>query len=548
MNPAIRAVADGIELDVQVVPRASITRIVGSHGDRLKIQLAAPPVDGAANEALVELLARTLDRPRSAITLVQGATGKRKRLRIAGVDLADALLRLGLSGLLGVAASGCQPVIQEVDVDVVVPEDADELEAANNVSMVLEPDGAPYTAEADGLDFELSVQLDPDDEIRTLALYLARDESLLAWGRTAAFSFGAAAAGIAVFLGEPGALSTFPLVLDLPDDAVLAAAAPGRGVVMLSSTGATSYMDGFTLDTAEADPLTDPPPVDDGVLVGDAAGGVMRVAWASGLRAHRFDPGEDAWIDVEHTGAASVGDRPGAAWAVDGDAKVLSLFGGGTQLDVVAIDLVVRDDDTLLAGVVDGLQLDAPRAGASALWSTREDGDDAEDVVLFGSDDATRSAIFLVRAATALGPVGAWQDGRCVQLDRGTDGAAVRVLCGGGVRDAMPTGDALVVTLASDGGATIEERPALLDPPMPSPRWLVDDVAVYAQGEGVLLPLDRESLAPGDPRAALRARGGQLVALEGGATLVVGGSDGSGAPTTRIQVFTPDLATDETAP
>ena len=541
MNPAIRAVDDGIELDVQVVPRASVTRIVGRHGDRLKIQLAAPPVDGAANEALVELLARTLDRPRSAVTVVQGATGKRKRLRIAGVALTDAMLRLGLSGLLGVVASGCQPAIQEVDVDVVVPEDADELEAANNASMVLEPDGATYTAEADGLDFELSVQLDPDDELRTLALYLARDESLLAWGRTAAFTFGAAGAGIAVFLGEPGALSTFPLLLDLPDDAVLAAAAPGRGVVMLSSTGATSYMDGFTLETTEADPLTDPPPADDGVLVGDAAGGVMRVAWASGLRVHRFDPGDDAWIDVEHTGAASVGDRPGAAWAVDGDAKVLSLFGGGTKLDVVAIDLVVRDDDTLRAGVVDGLQLDAPRAGASALWSTREDSDDAEDVVLFGSDDAGRSAIYLVRAAAALGPAGKWSDGRRVQLDRGRDGAAVRVLCGGGLRDAPPSGDALVVTLWAARTAAPEERAALLDPPMASPRWFVDDVAVYAQGEGVLLPLERESLAAGDPRAALRARGGQLVPLEGGATLVVGGSDPSGAPTTRIQVFTPDV-------
>jgi hypothetical protein len=90
----------------------------------------------------------------------------------------------------------------------------------------------------------------------------------------------------------------------------------------------------------------------------------------------------------------------------------------------------------------------------------------------------------------------------------------------------------------------VNERAGLLGAPMPSPRWLIDDLAVYAQGEATLVPFDRATLALGDPRPALRARGGQLVALEGGATMVVGGSDPTGAPTTRIQVFTPALAPD----
>ena len=59
--------APSSELDVQVVPRASRSRIVGPHDGRLKIQLAAPPVDGAANEALVGLLAETLEVPRGAV-------------------------------------------------------------------------------------------------------------------------------------------------------------------------------------------------------------------------------------------------------------------------------------------------------------------------------------------------------------------------------------------------------------------------------------------------------------------------------------------------
>ena len=76
---------DGSELEVQVVPRASQTRIVGLHAGRLKIQLAAPPVDGAANAALVDLLADTLAVARGQVAVVRGHTGKRKTVRVTGV-------------------------------------------------------------------------------------------------------------------------------------------------------------------------------------------------------------------------------------------------------------------------------------------------------------------------------------------------------------------------------------------------------------------------------------------------------------------------------
>jgi uncharacterized protein (TIGR00251 family) len=75
-----------LELDVLVVPRASRTRVAGIQEGRLKVQLAAPPVDGEANAALVEFVAEMFGVRRSAVTLVAGATGRRKRLRIAGAD------------------------------------------------------------------------------------------------------------------------------------------------------------------------------------------------------------------------------------------------------------------------------------------------------------------------------------------------------------------------------------------------------------------------------------------------------------------------------
>ena len=84
--------ADGaITFDVQVVPRASRDRLGPVHGDRLKVQLTAPPVDGAANEALVELLAKSLGRRRGDVAIVRGQTGRKKTIRVAG-STRDALL------------------------------------------------------------------------------------------------------------------------------------------------------------------------------------------------------------------------------------------------------------------------------------------------------------------------------------------------------------------------------------------------------------------------------------------------------------------------
>lgn len=83
-------------LVVHVVPRARTTDVAGRHGDALKIRLAAPPVDGAANDELVRFLAERLSVPRSAVTIAAGQTGRRKTVRIAGVETADALRTLEL--------------------------------------------------------------------------------------------------------------------------------------------------------------------------------------------------------------------------------------------------------------------------------------------------------------------------------------------------------------------------------------------------------------------------------------------------------------------
>jgi uncharacterized protein (TIGR00251 family) len=73
-----------LQFKVQVVPRASRSEIVGEHNGALKIRLAAPPVDGAANEELVRLLAGKLKVPRRAVEITSGHNSKTKRLKVTG--------------------------------------------------------------------------------------------------------------------------------------------------------------------------------------------------------------------------------------------------------------------------------------------------------------------------------------------------------------------------------------------------------------------------------------------------------------------------------
>jgi uncharacterized protein len=93
--PWLREVPGGVTLEILVQPRASRTRVVGEHDGRLKIQLAAPPVDGEANAALLEFLARALGARRAEVTLERGETGRRKTVRVAGA--AAAAVRAALS-------------------------------------------------------------------------------------------------------------------------------------------------------------------------------------------------------------------------------------------------------------------------------------------------------------------------------------------------------------------------------------------------------------------------------------------------------------------
>lgn len=70
-------------INLHIQPRASRDELVGPHGDRLKVRITAPPVDGKANEHLIRFLAKTFGVPKSNVTLISGETGRDKRIGIA---------------------------------------------------------------------------------------------------------------------------------------------------------------------------------------------------------------------------------------------------------------------------------------------------------------------------------------------------------------------------------------------------------------------------------------------------------------------------------
>ncbi len=81
-------------LSVRVIPRASTSAIAGRRGDAILIRLSAPPVEGAANEALIALLSRTLAVPRRSISIVSGQKSRDKRVAIDGLSDAEVAARL----------------------------------------------------------------------------------------------------------------------------------------------------------------------------------------------------------------------------------------------------------------------------------------------------------------------------------------------------------------------------------------------------------------------------------------------------------------------
>jgi uncharacterized protein len=94
----LKQTSHGIAFAVKVQPRARQNAVIGTVGDALKLALTASPVEGKANQAVIEFLADFFDIPRSSITIARGATSRLNVIRISGANLQSLQERLQRAG------------------------------------------------------------------------------------------------------------------------------------------------------------------------------------------------------------------------------------------------------------------------------------------------------------------------------------------------------------------------------------------------------------------------------------------------------------------
>lgn len=94
LPPYLRAQSDSVWLAIKLQPRASANEIGEPMGSELRIKVTAPPVDSAANEALIRLLAEKLDCARNCVELVRGQTSRHKVIKLHGMTAEEVIKRL----------------------------------------------------------------------------------------------------------------------------------------------------------------------------------------------------------------------------------------------------------------------------------------------------------------------------------------------------------------------------------------------------------------------------------------------------------------------
>jgi hypothetical protein len=93
--------SSGISFKIRVQPKSSRNQILGTQGDALKMKVTAPPVEGAANKACIELLAKALGVPKSCLEITSGHAGRDKRILVQCDPAAASRIRQSLQEISG---------------------------------------------------------------------------------------------------------------------------------------------------------------------------------------------------------------------------------------------------------------------------------------------------------------------------------------------------------------------------------------------------------------------------------------------------------------
>lgn len=228
----LRDVAGGTTLDVLVQPRASRAKLGPIHDGRLKVSVTAPPVDGEANAAVIELLAKELGVARGAVEVISGTSSRRKTVRIATPRAAIEKL---LATLL-LALAGCQATAGTVDVSLVTAPGSTLLDGVDTLRLVLTNPHQVSTAKRTESGFLIDLQLDATGDVGQLIVDgLDPSGTVIATGQTPPFPVGGLSANVVVYMAAPNTIGASPVMLD-PPRSQLAIGALSYGAVIAGGT------------------------------------------------------------------------------------------------------------------------------------------------------------------------------------------------------------------------------------------------------------------------------------------------------------------------
>jgi len=519
----LREVDGGTALDVLVQPRASRAKLGPVHDGRLKVAVTAPPVDGEANAAVIQLLAKELGVARSGVEVIAGASSRRKTVKIA---TPRAALEKLLAAFLVVFA-GCQATAGTVDVTLVTAPGSTLLDGVQTLRLVLTNPHQVTTANRTAGGFLIDLQLDATGDTGALIVDgLDANGTLIATGESPPFPIGGLTANVAVYMAAPNTIGAAPVMLS-PPRSQLAIGALTYGAVVAGGTlgdGTPTSATGIYNAFEHA--------LESGVDLPAAKTGIALGVGSSGHLVYLF-----GGSDASGVATASV-ERFDTSVAPAGLMTEIGPFAGFERTGQTAIS--IGSENLLVSGapiaelsggtstVMARTELASLPASGAAVTAS----DGIATAVFAGPDGVVRfrNNLFDTLTVTSAKRAGA----QVVALPGGQIGVA----CGGGTLskiDAASGVETVVPQVPSDARTGCAIAASLtrlvIAGGTDSTGAVIGDAQIF----------DSATFAPiGTQPLVVPRTGATAIALTNGQIMIAGGVDATGAPIATLELFTPD--------
>ena len=524
----IREVEGGVVLDVLVQPRASRAKLGPIHDGRLKIAVTAPPVDGEANAAVVEYVAKQLGIARGSVEVIAGASSRRKSLRIA---ITRAALVAAIGAVTGavIGAGGCTGSVGTIDVSLITAPGSTVMTNVQTLRFSITDPHQEQTAKrgSDGK-FQIDVQFDATDT-RGAIIVDGMDSTgtVIASGATPPFPLNGTNANVIIYVAAPNSIAAAPTSLTPARSAVGTAAltygAAFAGGLLADNTAsdATAIYNAFDHSLTAGVALPAPR---SGLAIGLGSLGEFVYAFggndSSGVPTDtlsRFDITVSPAGAITDLGSFSGLARTGQQAISIGDENLLVTGLPAANIDGNALKVTARTEVARL-----------PSGGAAVT------GSDGIAAAIFADGSGVtrfRNSQFETLALPAAA----------------RDGAAVATLAGGKVGVMCGGADLIRIDAAAGTAEPFANVPSELRTGCAvasTTRYLVIAGGTNAVGVvGTAEIYDAASLAlVGTQPLVVPRTGATATPLPNGQILIVGGTDATGAPIETLELFTPDSA------